>query len=108
MTARFEFKLEDFWIGVFWRHGELNSHVWICLIPCFPLHLEWRRERCPNCGAVVKRLGTASDGRKFCCIHCAFHPGGCLCRIRKFNQPNDSPMVFLPGEDDDDPTEFQT
>lgn len=46
MTAKFEFKLEDFWIGIFWRRGELNSHVWVCLIPCFPLHLEWRRERC--------------------------------------------------------------
>ena len=48
-----EFKLEDFWVGVFWRrdsgYGALDGYgsriaykqfdIWICLIPCFPLHL---------------------------------------------------------------------
>jgi len=29
------FKLEDLWFGVFWKPG----HVWICIIPCFPIHI---------------------------------------------------------------------
>ncbi len=46
---RFEFKLQDFWIGVFWEthlsYGwstpskSLVISMWICLIPCFPLHV---------------------------------------------------------------------
>lgn len=59
MTARFEFKREDCWVGVFWRRSHevipydgllnvtvpLQSHVrktldvWVCLIPMFPLHI---------------------------------------------------------------------
>jgi len=47
-----EFKLQDFWMGVFWdrRQADFTSiargaqcieelHIWICLIPCFPIHL---------------------------------------------------------------------
>ena len=47
-----EFKLEDFWIGLFWKSkysykiphegGELTRHkseMWICIIPCFPIHI---------------------------------------------------------------------
>ena len=44
----FELKLEDLWIGVFWRHGYAKfdyenrpmwTDVWICLLPCCPLHV---------------------------------------------------------------------
>ncbi len=47
-----EFKLQDFWMGVFWdrRRADYTSiarqalcieelHIWICLIPCFPIHI---------------------------------------------------------------------
>lgn len=55
---RLEFKREDMWIGLFWRRTrELvpdyhptgaapmfrevthTLDVWVCLIPCFPLHI---------------------------------------------------------------------
>lgn len=53
MSARFEFKREDCWVGVFWRRerwwreyrdylmppGEWATHIWICLVPMFPLHI---------------------------------------------------------------------
>lgn len=39
MKARFEFKFEDMWVGVFWRKGANQTEVWICLVPCFPLHI---------------------------------------------------------------------
>jgi hypothetical protein len=53
--CRFELALSDFWIGVFWRRDktcpiahdpftELRSlDVWICVLPCVPLHLRWER-----------------------------------------------------------------
>lgn len=67
MKIRIEFKLEDLWIGAFWKrtltrqvchcgdymdtHSCLSGHlpvqmdypdeldIWICLIPCFPIHI---------------------------------------------------------------------
>ena len=55
MRIRIEFKIEDFWIGAFWRSTfdavgpsrkdwvRATYDLWICLIPCFPLHLSWER-----------------------------------------------------------------
>lgn len=34
-----EFKLADCWVGVFWQRKADELHIWICLIPCFPIHL---------------------------------------------------------------------
>jgi hypothetical protein len=48
MEIKIEFKLEDFWIGAFWkrepRWDELrflgkDLHIWICIIPCLPIHI---------------------------------------------------------------------
>lgn len=57
LWCRWEVKREDCWVGVFWRddapipvHGRLitkryaRRHVWICLVPCLPLHISWLRE----------------------------------------------------------------
>ena len=39
---RLEFKLQDMWIGAFWKPG----HLWVCILPCLPLHFiaEYRGE----------------------------------------------------------------
>jgi hypothetical protein len=46
--ARLELKVEDLWIGIFWKHGYANfdegpkrmwTDIWICLVPCVPLHV---------------------------------------------------------------------
>ena len=46
---RFEFKLNDFWVGVFWSTNInwswsttskfLIIQIWICFVPCFPLYI---------------------------------------------------------------------
>ena len=40
-----EWKLADMWIGVFWRRlvwsRGVSWDVWICFLPCLPLHLSW-------------------------------------------------------------------
>lgn len=51
MKARIEFKYQDLWIGAFWTTTTIvdynlndtfrRTHLWLCLIPCFPLHLSW-------------------------------------------------------------------
>jgi hypothetical protein len=54
MRVRLEFKLQDSWVGVYWKktgpfliwwekRGRFMSarilHVWICLVPWFPIHV---------------------------------------------------------------------
>ena len=43
MKIRLEFKLQDMWLGIYWvrKHYFEGSamHVWVCLIPCFPIHI---------------------------------------------------------------------
>ncbi len=41
MTKRklaLEFVLEDFWVGCFWRKSADRFDLWVCLVPCFPVH----------------------------------------------------------------------
>lgn len=35
---RLEFKAQDAWIGAFWKRGTDRFDLWVCLVPCFPLH----------------------------------------------------------------------
>ena len=39
--AFLEFKLADFWIGAFWEQRGNVVNLWICILPCFPLHIVW-------------------------------------------------------------------
>ena len=34
-----EFKIEDLWIGAYWRQTNKKFDLWICLLPCIPIHL---------------------------------------------------------------------
>ena len=52
MKVKLEFKLQDFWIGAYWENeieylvGDRvirNLHIWICLMPCFPIHIIIKR-----------------------------------------------------------------
>jgi hypothetical protein len=36
-----EWKLQDGWWGVFTRLEGGSRDVWICLLPCFPLHVRY-------------------------------------------------------------------
>ena len=41
---RLEFKLQDMWLGLFWKKGDREVDIWLCLIPCFPIHYWSGRE----------------------------------------------------------------
>lgn len=46
------FEPTELWVGLCWENESLNGwkkwnfHLYICLIPMFPLHIMWRRKRC--------------------------------------------------------------
>jgi hypothetical protein len=54
----FEWEPRDLWIGVYWRGKRLTVaetdcakvvnvrlyDLWVCLLPCLPLHVRWSRE----------------------------------------------------------------
>lgn len=43
LTLTLEFKFEDCWIGLFWRHSAeqyvQRLDLWLCPLPCLPLHI---------------------------------------------------------------------
>lgn len=34
--------LRDAWVGVFIDRDMWRTHVYVCLVPCFPIRLTWR------------------------------------------------------------------
>jgi hypothetical protein len=50
MRVNLEFKPQDLWIGAYWKRarwiGGTLIHIWICVLPCLPIHIRWyRRDR---------------------------------------------------------------
>ena len=52
--CRLEWKIEDMWVGAYWKPGYTQTDngprwwwtdIWICVIPCVPLHLTICRKR---------------------------------------------------------------
>ena len=39
---QFELKIKDLWVGAQWRVWGNCVDIWICLIPCVPLHIQWQ------------------------------------------------------------------
>jgi len=67
ISARFEFKVEDSWIGVFWKHTEatvdsgkfpLFTDIWVCFVPWFPLHIMIQR-RWPSHALIFRTNETS-------------------------------------------------
>lgn len=36
-----EWKLQDLWVGVYWKRIGNAWDIWVCLLPCLPLHVSW-------------------------------------------------------------------
>lgn len=45
LNIRLEFKVQDLWVGAYWNVERYGSaavlHVWVCLLPCLPIHITW-------------------------------------------------------------------
>lgn len=42
IEARILFEPRDFWVGIFWRTAPGELEVFVCLVPCLPLHFRFR------------------------------------------------------------------
>lgn len=40
-NAQFEFKIQDCWMGFFWKRTGSCVDLWVCFVPCLPLHVSW-------------------------------------------------------------------
>lgn len=55
-----KFEPRDLWVGIYWNWDEAYGlddddsgfygviallHIYICIIPCFPIHLKWKVSR---------------------------------------------------------------
>lgn len=52
MKAQLELKWQDMWFGAYWEKKEIQHrgqiyprrkefHIWICVVPCLPIHIWW-------------------------------------------------------------------
>lgn len=41
MKIHVEWKVEDLWIGAFWKRSGNVLHLWICVLPCIPIHMQF-------------------------------------------------------------------
>jgi hypothetical protein len=45
---RIEWKAADLWIGAYWSRdkdiGCVPCDLWVCALPCLPLHFAWEAE----------------------------------------------------------------
>lgn len=62
VIVQLQWEFRDCWVGVFWRKTDLAVHLYICLIPCVPLHVtimrkKWRGWRLFGRGASHERDG---------------------------------------------------
>lgn len=39
--AEFEWKPQDLWIGAYWKRVGHCVDLWVCFVPCVPLHVSW-------------------------------------------------------------------
>jgi len=57
MKIKFELKWQDMWVGAYWKKKNIvigkiplkvkikeEFHIWICVVPCLPIHVWWRIE----------------------------------------------------------------
>lgn len=44
LRVALEFKAADLWVGAYWARSGGATHVWVCLVPMLPVHVEWRSE----------------------------------------------------------------
>lgn len=40
-----EWEPQDLWVGIFWKKSIGVTDLWICLLPCVPIHIWWHPRR---------------------------------------------------------------
>lgn len=43
LSVGIERKIEDLWVGAFWKGDRDEREVWVCLVPCLPIRFHYKR-----------------------------------------------------------------
>lgn len=43
MSWRFKWEPRDLWVGIYWDTSGIWLHIYVCIIPCLPLHVTFQR-----------------------------------------------------------------
>lgn len=43
LSVALEWKLEDLWVGAFWNGDRDECTLWLCILPCLPIRLHYKR-----------------------------------------------------------------
>ncbi len=73
MKVSIELKLADMWIGIYWRQAGDILHIWLCFLPCIPVHLQFAQHsvRCEACGKQFQpSQGYYAPGEYAYCSDC--------------------------------------
>lgn len=47
LKVQFQWELRDLWVGLFWRKTQIALHLYVCIVPCVPLHVTILRKQQP-------------------------------------------------------------
>lgn len=47
-SIRVEWKPQDLWVGAFYKRSGDIRHLYVCLLPCVPIHLCWWQRKDPR------------------------------------------------------------
>ncbi len=39
LKVQLQFEPRDMWVGLFWRKTQIAFHLYICIVPLFPIHI---------------------------------------------------------------------
>ncbi|KKL67821.1 hypothetical protein LCGC14_2131120 [marine sediment metagenome] len=39
LKVQIQWEPRDWWVGTFWRKTEIAVHLYVCIVPCLPLHV---------------------------------------------------------------------
>jgi hypothetical protein len=80
IRMQLECKWQDAWIGAYWQQdwgvGWKSVHMWVCVVPFFPLHVIvlWESKQeypsCDTCGRVLGEIRECIDCDAHVCEHC--------------------------------------
>jgi hypothetical protein len=76
-NLQLEWKPQDLWIGAFWKRDGNRFDLWVCILPCLPVHFScWGVESSEGAQEVTSELIDEA-------VNCAWHVAGTTLHSRE-------------------------
>jgi hypothetical protein len=76
-NLQLEWKPQDLWIGAFWKRDGNRFDLWVCILPCLPVHFScWGVESSEGAQEVTSELIDEA-------VNCAWHVAGTTMHSRE-------------------------